>query len=87
VRNVLFGGEECDAGAVRKVIESGSPPQRLLNVYGPTETATFATWYEIRAGQNWEGKIPIGRPISNTQVYVLDGHLSPVPVGVEERFV
>ena len=80
--NVLFGGEECDAGAVRKVMESGGPPQRLLHLYGPTETTTFATWYEVRPGQNWEGRIPIGRPIANTEVYILDGHLNPVPVGV-----
>lgn len=82
LHNVLFGGEQCDAGAVRKVIESGGPPQRLLNVYGPTETTTFATWYEIKAGQNFEGRIPIGRPITNTEVYILDGHCNPVPVGV-----
>ncbi|HEY5953489.1 MAG TPA: amino acid adenylation domain-containing protein, partial [Terrimicrobiaceae bacterium] len=82
VHNVLFGGEQCDAGAVRKVIESRGPPQRLLNVYGPTETTTFATWYEIKAGENFEGRIPIGRPIANTEVYILDGHCNPVPVGV-----
>jgi amino acid adenylation domain-containing protein len=82
VRNVLFGGEECDAKAVRKVIESGSSPRRLLNAYGPTETTTLATWYEVTAGQNWEGKIPIGRPVGNTQVYILDDHLNPVPAGV-----
>ena len=82
VRNVLFGGEEADPGAVRKVLESGGPPQRLLNVYGPTETTTFATWYEIPAGQNCAGRIPIGRPIANTEIYILDPHLNPVPVGV-----
>ena len=82
VHNVLFGGEQCDAGAVAKVIESRGPPQRLLNVYGPTETTTFATWYEIKAGQNFERRIPIGRPIANTEVYILDGHCNPVPVGV-----
>ena len=36
------------------------PPQRLLNVYGPTETTTFATWYQIKAEENCEGRIPIG---------------------------
>jgi acyl-coenzyme A synthetase/AMP-(fatty) acid ligase/acyl carrier protein len=81
VRNVLFGGEECDAGAVRRVLEGG-PPQRLLHMYGPTETTTFATWYQIRAEQSCEGRIPIGRPITNTQVYILDDHLDAVPIGV-----
>ena len=84
LRTVLFGGEECDARAVRKVLESGGAPQRLLNLYGPTETTTFATWYEVRAGQQsgTSGRIPIGRPIANTQVYILDRHLDPVPIGV-----
>jgi acyl-CoA synthetase (AMP-forming)/AMP-acid ligase II/acyl carrier protein len=80
LRNVLFGGEEADPGAVRKVLESGGAPQRLLNVYGPTETTTFATWYEVGPGQSWAGRIPIGRPIANTEVYVLDGHLNALPI-------
>ncbi len=81
LRNVLFGGEEADPGVVRKVLESG-PPQRLLHVYGPTETTTFATWYEVCSRQSWAGRLPIGRPIANTQVYILDGQLNAVPVGV-----
>jgi amino acid adenylation domain-containing protein len=81
VRNVLFGGEECDPGAVRKALESGAP-ERLLHVYGPTETTTFATWYPIPANQSCAGRIPIGRPIANTEIYLLDSHLHPVPVGM-----
>jgi amino acid adenylation domain-containing protein len=81
VRNVLFGGEECEPRAVKKVLESG-PPQRLLHVYGPTETTTFATWYQVTAEQSCARRIPIGRPIANTQVYLLDSHLNPVPIGV-----
>ncbi len=83
LRTVLFGGEECDGRAVRSVMESGGAPQRLLHVYGPTETTTFATWYEVKGGQpSASGRIPIGRPIANTQVYILDGHLNAVPGGV-----
>ena len=82
LRNVLFGGEECDSEAVKKVLVSG-PPQRLLNVYGPTETTTFATTYLLTAADRTRaGKIPIGRPIANTQVYILDSHRQPVPIGV-----
>ncbi|KAG0350181.1 hypothetical protein BGZ54_003980, partial [Gamsiella multidivaricata] len=56
---------------------------RLINGYGPTETTTFATTYEATAGaiERLE-KLPIGRPIGNTQVYVLDKHGQPVPLGV-----
>ena len=82
VRNVLFGGEECDPATVRKVFESGGSPERLVHVYGPTETTTFATWYEVKAGQSWLGRIPIGRPITNTTLYILDPHFNPVPVGI-----
>ena len=82
VRTVLFGGEECDAEAVRRVLQS-APPERLLNMYGPTETTTFATWYEIKGpAENCPWRVPIGRPIHNTQVYILDEHLEPVPIGV-----
>ena len=81
VRNVLLGGEEADPGAVWKVLKNG-PPQRLLNVYGPTETTTFATWYHIKDEQSCAHRIPIGRPIANTQVYILDPELNPVPIGV-----
>ena len=81
IRTVLFGGEECDVGAVRRVLQS-APPQRLLHMYGPTETTTFATWFEIKGPpENYPWRVPIGRPIGNTQVYILDEHLEAVPIG------
>ena len=81
LRYLLFGGEIVDPQSPRHVLEVG-PPKLLLHVYGPTETTTFSTWFLI--SQNVEGTetIPIGTPISNTRVYVLDGHLEPAPVGV-----
>jgi acyl-CoA synthetase (AMP-forming)/AMP-acid ligase II len=82
LRCVLFGGEECDGDAVRQVLQS-TPPQRLFNVYGPTETTTFATWYEIKGeAESCPWRVPIGRPLANTQVYILDQHLEAVPIGV-----
>ncbi|WP_141554470.1 AMP-binding protein, partial [Xenorhabdus kozodoii] len=48
--------------------------------YGPTETTTFATVYEI--DECVGRKIPIGQPIGNTRIYILDTHGQPVPVGV-----
>jgi amino acid adenylation domain-containing protein len=81
VRHVLFGGEAVDPRWVREVLEHG-PPERLLHVYGPTETTTFATWHLVREISQGTLTVPIGRPIANTRAYVLDQQLEPMPVGV-----
>ena len=52
---------------------------RVWNLYGPTETTIWSTGYRVRDSQP---AIPIGRPIANTQIYILDGHRELVPVGV-----
>jgi acyl carrier protein len=65
---------------VRQVVRN-DPPERLLHVYGPTESTTFASWYRVRDVAEGAATVPIGHPISNTQLYVLDAHLEPVPVG------
>ena len=80
-RTVLFGGEAVEPGWVRAVLAAG-PPARLLHVYGPTEATTFATWHEVRAVPADASTIPIGRPIANTEAYILDAQGEPVPVGV-----
>jgi acyl carrier protein len=51
-------------------------------VYGPTENTTFTTWHLTEYVPPGETTVPIGRPIANTQVYVLDRAMQPVPVGV-----
>jgi amino acid adenylation domain-containing protein len=51
----------------------------LWNLYGPTETTIWSTVHYVEPG---EGGVPIGRPVANTQVYILDAHLEPVPVNV-----
>jgi amino acid adenylation domain-containing protein len=81
LEHLLFGGESADPSAVRQVLENGSP-RRLLNVYGPTESTTFATWQLVRELPRTVATIPIGRAVSNTRLYILDRHLQPVPVGV-----
>ncbi|RPH65347.1 MAG: amino acid adenylation domain-containing protein, partial [Burkholderiales bacterium] len=84
LRDLLFGGEAVSPEAVARVLRS-DPPQRLVHVYGPTETTTFATWHEVARSVGL-GKvpdtIPIGRPIANTTCHVLDASMRPVPVGV-----
>ncbi len=79
--SLLFGGEAVDPTWVRTVLEKG-PPERLLHVYGPTENTTFSTWYEVKAIEAKATTVPIGTPISETQGYILDRRLNPVPVGV-----
>ena len=79
--HVLFGGEAVDPRAVRQIL-AGEPPQRLLHVYGPTESTTYATWHLVEAVAEEAATVPIGRPLANTTVYVLDAYRQPVPVGV-----
>lgn len=57
------------------------PGAVLLNLYGSSEVAADVTWHEIRELRE-NAPLPIGKPISNTQVYILDRHGEPVPIGV-----
>jgi non-ribosomal peptide synthetase component F len=58
------------------------PACRLSNIYGPTENTTFSTWYAMPAPNSVRDSVPIGRPIANSQAYVLDDRRQLVPVGV-----
>jgi len=80
-RYVLFGGEAADVNAVRRVLRE-SPPEHLLNMYGPTETTTFATCHEVKSVPDEATSIPIGKPIAETRIRILDAHGRPVPIGV-----
>ncbi|MCQ0024261.1 amino acid adenylation domain-containing protein [Streptomyces somaliensis DSM 40738] len=77
---LMFGGEACDPRKVRAVCDAG-PPARLLHVYGPTETTTFATWHEVSRPADDARTLPIGRPIGATVAHVLDAEGRPVPPG------
>lgn len=79
---VLLGGERADPRWVRAVLEA-APPQRLLNVYGPTEATTFATWQELDILPEDAASVPIGRALANTTLHVLDPYQQPVPIGVD----
>ena len=81
LRCLIVGGETVDPGAVKRVLQN-SPPRRLLNAYGPTECTTFSTVYPVQSVAECEKSLPIGFPITNTRVYILNGDLQPVPVGV-----
>ncbi|KUF16412.1 non-ribosomal peptide synthetase [Streptomyces silvensis] len=80
LRHLLFGGEAVHPDRVAQAL-AGSPPQRLVHSYGPTETTTFATWHLVSRADGHR-TVPIGRPVVNTSVHVLDDRLSEVPAGV-----
>ncbi|HEX6342484.1 amino acid adenylation domain-containing protein [Umezawaea sp.] len=75
LREVWTGGEAMSPAAVARVREH-CPASLVLNVYGPTETTTYATAHLVTGPA-----APIGRPLDNTRTYVLDRHLEPVPPG------
>uniref|UniRef100_UPI0036DB750F condensation domain-containing protein n=1 Tax=Photorhabdus sp. RM322S TaxID=3342825 RepID=UPI0036DB750F len=77
---LIVGGDALDPHVIREVLNS-HPPQQLLNGYGPTEGTTFTTTYCIQAVTPEVTNIPIGRPIANTRIYLLDGNRQPVPLG------
>src|SRR5690606_17197850 len=57
-------------------------PGNLYNMYGPAEAAVLVTSWKCDRAWNGTGPLPIGKPIANTSIYILDPHLEPVPVGV-----
>ncbi len=83
VRLVIIGGESALSEGFSNWLDCASPDVRLLNTYGPTEATVVATMHESSKEDmlSARGEIPIGQPISNTQVYLLDSSLQPVPIG------
>jgi amino acid adenylation domain-containing protein len=81
VRQLLAGGDVLPASAARRFLER-FPGARLINGYGPTENTTFTCCHVMTQPDHAGSAVPIGRPISNTRVYLLDPYLEPVPIGV-----
>jgi amino acid adenylation domain-containing protein len=75
LQTIIVAGEACSADIVAR----WGGDRRFFNAYGPTEATVCATIAECTDTQN---QLSIGRPIANTQVYILDRHLQPVPIGV-----
>ncbi len=81
VRQLLAGGDVLSVPRVERLLRE-LPGCRLINGYGPTENTTFTCCYPLARSQTLERSVPIGRPIENTQVYILDGQMRLVPRGV-----
>ncbi|HEX8108609.1 MAG TPA: non-ribosomal peptide synthetase, partial [Kofleriaceae bacterium] len=81
----VVGGEQLTESVVHG-LRQRLPSARIVNEYGPTEATVGCSVYEVGASHRYteglSGAIPIGRPIANTQLYVLDGQRAPLPVGV-----
>ncbi|MEM9004407.1 MAG: amino acid adenylation domain-containing protein [Cyanobacteria bacterium P01_F01_bin.86] len=77
--HIIVGGETCS----RELINQWSVGRQLFNAYGPTEATVASTVSKISDRTEKKAtKITIGRPLANTQIYLLDEHLQPVPIGV-----
>jgi len=80
---LIMGGEALTSPLLERIAALG-PRCRILNHYGPTETTVGSLTLKLDQwqGSPGAGSIPIGRPIANTQIYILDAHREPVPIGV-----
>jgi amino acid adenylation domain-containing protein len=81
LRQLLAGGDVLSVSHVQRFLDTVKNCQ-LINGYGPTENTTFTCCHHITAPLVPGASIPIGRSISNTQTYILDPHLQPVPIGI-----
>jgi natural product biosynthesis luciferase-like monooxygenase protein len=78
LRRMLVGGEALSPVLAQQLREA-APASTLINMYGPTETTVWSTSHTIDGASS---TVPIGRPIANTQCYILDRAAQPVPIGV-----
>jgi len=77
---VVSAGEPLNPDVAKNWLEN-APKRRMINAYGPTEGTICASAYSIDEIKE-DQAIPIGRPIDNVRIYVLDAHMNPVPAGV-----
>ena len=82
VRKVLFGGEAAEPGPIRNILRH-VPPGVLVNLYGPAENTVASSAYEIFFAPEDATTIPIGRPIVNSRMYLLDKRMQLVPIGLQ----
>ncbi len=80
-RAFIIGGENLLAESIT-FWQDVAPDTILVNEYGPTETVVGCCVYQVPVGKHFSGSVPIGKPIANTQLYILDQSLQPVPMGV-----
>ncbi|WP_086783175.1 non-ribosomal peptide synthetase, partial [Crossiella equi] len=83
LRTVVFGGEALDVGELAPwFARFGDQRPELVNMYGITETTVHVTYRPVRRADLAEARSPVGVPLRDLRLYVLDEHLNPVPAGV-----
>ncbi|MGH8491179.1 MAG: amino acid adenylation domain-containing protein, partial [Gammaproteobacteria bacterium] len=78
LRTLISAGEACSP----EIVASWAPGRRFFNAYGPTEVTIGPALYPVERLSETATNVPIGRPISDIQIYLVDAHLQPVPIGV-----
>lgn len=82
VRRLVVGGEELETQLALDILEQFGGRVEIYNEYGPAEATVGCTMHAFDPAQASDPMVSIGRPVDNTQIYLLDPHLQPVPVGV-----
>lgn len=78
IKTLMVGGDTCPPELAARWCAG----RLFFNAYGPTETTIAVSWYRVEDPADAATTVPIGRPIANTQFYILDRRLRPVPIGV-----
>ncbi len=78
---VVVGGDTLSARHMRRALIEGPPKCAFINGYGPTETTVFAACFRITSEAAQQARIPIGYPIANTSIYILNSRLEPTQIG------
>ncbi|MGZ6525485.1 MAG: non-ribosomal peptide synthetase, partial [Tumebacillaceae bacterium] len=81
IKQLLVGGEVMSPVRLKQALQQ-LEGTAVYNAYGPTESTTFATLYRATDADEITSGVPIGRPLQNTQLYVLDAHRNPVAIGI-----
>ena len=82
LRIIIVGGEKASSAALAAWRKAVGSRVRWVNTYGPTETSVIVTAFEPKNSEEIPPILPIGRPIANTRIHILDQNLQPLPVGI-----